>query len=59
MAYCSYYGPHGTTASRDYCGSFSSIVEKEEKARRQKKKIDRISQKAEAAQRLAKRGSWK
>jgi hypothetical protein len=35
------------------------VAEKEEKAHRQKKKIGRIAQKAEAAQRLAKGGSWK
>ena len=35
------------------------VSEEIERERRQKKKIDRIAQKAEAAQRLAKRGGWK
>lgn len=42
-----------------YTKAVRTVLDEEEKARRQKKKLDRIQQKAEAAQRFAKGGHWK
>jgi len=45
--------------SGTWLGPFLSEADKQEKAKRDQKKIDRIQQRAEAAQRYQKRGAWK
>lgn len=60
MAYQEFGGKNGTTGrAHPYIPDLQAIKAEPEKAERKKKKLERIVQKAEAAQRLAKLGSWK
>lgn len=43
----------------DWSDTYQEFARQEEERGRQKKKIDRIVQKAEAAQRFSKMGNWK